>query len=103
MYAIVDIGGRQFKATPEAVLRVPKIDAEIGGEVTLDKVMLWSDDKSVEVGSPFVEGKSIQAEVVRHGKDKKIIVFKKKRRKKYRRKNGHRQQFTELRLKAFAG
>ena len=77
VYAIVDIGGRQFKATPEAVLRVPKIDAEVGGEVTLDKVMLWSDDKSVEVGSPFVEGKSIQAEVVRHGKDKKIIVFKK--------------------------
>jgi large subunit ribosomal protein L21 len=103
VYAIVDIGGRQFKATPEAVLRVPKIDAEVGGEVTLDKVMLWSDDKSVEVGSPFVEGKSIQAEVVRHGKDKKIIVFKKKRRKKYRRKNGHRQQFTELRLKGFAG
>ena len=103
MYAIVDIAGRQFKATPEAVLRVPKIDAEVGGEVTLDKVMLWSDDKSVEVGSPFVEGKSIQAEVVRHGKDKKIIVFKKKRRKKYRRKNGHRQQFTELRLKGFDG
>ncbi len=103
MYAIVDIGGHQFKATPDAVLRVPRLDAEVGGEVTLDKVMLWSDDKSVEVGSPFVEGKSIQAEVVRHGKDKKVIVFKKKRRKKYRRKNGHRQQFTELRLKGFAG
>jgi large subunit ribosomal protein L21 len=103
VYAIVDIGGRQFKATPQAVLRVPRIEAEVGGEVTLDRVMLWSDDKSVEVGSPFVEGKTIQAEVVRHGKDKKIIVFKKKRRKKYRRKNGHRQQFTELRLKEFAG
>jgi large subunit ribosomal protein L21 len=103
VYAIVDIGGRQFKATPQAVLRVPRIEAEVGGEVTLDRVMLWSDDKSVEVGSPFVEGKTIQAEVVRHGKDKKIIVFKKKRRKKYRRKNGHRQQFTEIRLKEFAG
>jgi large subunit ribosomal protein L21 len=103
VYAIVDIGGHQFKATPEAVLRVPKIDAEVGGEVTLERVMLWSDDKSVEVGSPFVDGKSIQAEVVRHGKDKKIIVFKKKKRKKYRRKNGHRQQFTELKLKGFSG
>lgn len=103
MYAIVDIGGRQFKATPQAVLRVPKIDAEVGGEVTLDRVMLWSDDQSVEVGSPFVEGRSIRAEVVRHGKDKKIIVFKKKRRKKYRRRNGHRQQFTELKLTGFAG
>jgi large subunit ribosomal protein L21 len=103
VYAIVDIGGRQFKATPDAVLRVPKLDAQVGGEVTLDRVMLWSDDKAVEVGNPFVEGKAIQAEIVRHGKDKKIIVFKKKRRKKYRRKNGHRQQFTEIRLKSFAG
>jgi large subunit ribosomal protein L21 len=103
VYAIVDIGGRQFKATPDAVLRVPKMEAEVGGEVTLDRVMLWSDDQAVEVGNPFVEGKSIQAEVVRHGKDKKVIVYKKKRRKKYRRKNGHRQQFTEIRLKGFAG
>lgn len=103
MYAIVDIGGRQFKATPDAVLRVPKLDAEVGGEITLDRVMLWSGDQAVEIGNPFVEGKSIQAEVIRHGKDKKIIVFKKKRRKKYRRKNGHRQQFTEIRLTGFAG
>jgi large subunit ribosomal protein L21 len=103
VYAIVDIGGRQFKATPDAVLRVPKMDTEVGGEITLDRVMLWADDKSVEVGSPFVEGKAIQAEVIRHGKDRKVIVYKKKRRKKYRRKNGHRQLFTELRLKGFAG
>lgn len=103
MYAIVDICGRQFKATPDAVLRVPKLDAEVGGEITLDRVMLWSDDETVEVGKPFVEGKTIHAEVVRHGKDKKIIVYKKKRRKKYRRKNGHRQRFTEIRLKNFTG
>jgi large subunit ribosomal protein L21 len=103
VYAIVNIGGCQFKVLPDAVLRVPKIEAEIGGEITLDRVMLWSDEKTVEVGTPFVEGKSIQAEVIRHGKGKKIIVYKKKRRKKYRRKNGHRQQFTEIRLKAFAG
>jgi large subunit ribosomal protein L21 len=103
VYAIVDIAGRQFKATPEAVLRVPRLDAEVGGEITLERVMLWSDDESVQVGSPFVEGKSIRAEVVRHGKDKKVIVFKKKRRKKYRRKNGHRQQFTDIRLTGFAG
>jgi large subunit ribosomal protein L21 len=97
----VDIGGRQFKAGPDEVIKVPKINAEVGGDVTLDRIMLWSDNDSVEVGSPFIDGKSIQAEVVRHGKDKKVIVFKKKRRKKYRRKNGHRQQFTEIRLKSF--
>lgn len=102
MYAIVNIAGYQFKATPNAVLRVPRLDAEVGGEIKLDQVLLWSDDKSVEVGKPYVEGKALRAEVVRHGKDKKIIVFKKKRRKKYRRKNGHRQQFTEIRLEDFA-
>lgn len=103
MYAIVNIAGRQFKATPDAVLRVPKIDADVGGEITLDRVMLWSDDKAVEVGNPFVDGKTLRAEVLRHGRDRKVIVFKKKRRKKYRRKNGHRQPFTEIRLKDFAG
>jgi large subunit ribosomal protein L21 len=101
VYAIVDIGGRQFKARPDDVLRVPRLDIEVGGDVTLDRVMLWSDDGSVEVGNPFIEGKEIRAEVVRHGKDKKVMVFKKKRRKKYRRKNGHRQQFTEIRLASF--
>lgn len=103
MYAIVDIGGRQFKATPDAVLRVPKLAEDVGVEITLDRVIIWSDEKTVEVGNPYVEGRTIQAEVVRHGKDKKVTVFKKKRRKKYRRKNGHRQHFTEIRLKEFAG
>lgn len=101
MYAIINISGRQFKATPNAVLRVPRLDGDVGAEVKLDRVMLWSDDRAVEIGKPYVEGKTLQAEIVRHGKDKKVIVFKKKRRKKYRRKNGHRQHFTEIRLKDF--
>jgi len=101
VYAIVNIGGQQFKASPNSVLRVPLMDVEVGGQVTLDQVLLWSDGDAVEVGTPFVEGKTLTAEIVRHGKDAKVIVFKKKRRKKYRRKNGHRQQFTEIRLKSF--
>jgi large subunit ribosomal protein L21 len=101
VYAIVNIAGQQYKAIPNAVLRVPLMDAEVGGEVTLDQVMLWADGENLEVGRPYLEGKSIRAEVVRHGKGAKVIVFKKKRRKKYRRKNGHRQQFTEIRLKDF--
>ncbi len=103
VYAIVDIAGRQFKAAPNTVLRVPKLDHEVGAQVTFERVMLWSDGRSVEVGNPFVAGKTIQAEVVRHGKDRKIVVYKKKRRKKYRRRNGHRQLFTEIRLRDFAG
>lgn len=101
MYAIINIGGEQFKATPNSVLRVPRMEAEVGGEITLDRVMLWADGDNVEVGQPFIEGKSVSAEVVRHGKDDKVIVFRKKRRKGFRRRNGHRQQFTEIRLKEF--
>jgi large subunit ribosomal protein L21 len=101
VYAIIKIGGQQFKVSPNSMLRVPRMDAEAGGEVTLDQVMMWADGENVEVGQPFVEGKSVTAEVVRHGKADKVIVFKKKRRKGYRRKNGHRQEFTELRLKEF--
>lgn len=102
MYAIVSVSGMQLKATPNGTLRVPRLEVEVGGEVTLDRVLLWSDGKTVEVGQPFVEGKALRAEVLRHGKDDKVIVFKKKRRKKYRRKNGHRQPFTEIRLKDFS-
>jgi large subunit ribosomal protein L21 len=103
MYAIVRIGGLQFKATPNAILRVPKLEAEVGGSVTFGDVLLWSDGKSTQVGSPLVAGKSVSGEVVRHGRADKIVVFKKKRRKNYRRKNGHRQWYTEIRLTGFGG
>lgn len=102
MYAIVKIGGFQYRATPNGVLRVPRIDSEVGTELTLDNVLLYSSGDSVEVGTPVVEGKALKAEVVRHGREDKVTVFKKKRRKKYRRKNGHRQLFTEIRVKDFA-
>ena len=101
MYAIVNIAGVQTKVTPNSTLRVPLLETEVGGEFTIDQVLLFHDGKSIHVGQPFVEGRSLKAEVTRHGKDKKVIVFKKKRRKKYRRKNGHRQAFTEIRLKGF--
>jgi len=97
-YAIVNIAGAQCKVSPEAVVRVPKLEAEVGSKVTFDQVLYFSDGKARHVGQPYVEGKSIQAEVVRHGRDDKIIVFKKKRRKNYRRTRGHRQQYTELRI-----
>jgi len=102
VYAIVSISGFQFRATPNGILRVPRLEAEVGGEVTLDRVLLFAGGENIEVGQPFVEGRKLQAEVISHGRDKKIIVFKKKRRKKYRRKNGHRQMFTEIRVKDFS-
>ncbi len=102
-YAIVDLGGRQFKVTPNTSIRIPKLASEVGDQVALERVLLYSDGKTVEVGKPYIEGKRLHAEVVRHGKERKIVVFKKKRRKKYRRKKGHRQLFTEIHIKEFPG
>lgn len=99
-YVIVDVAGQQIKATADAVIRVPSLAAEVGSKVDFDKVLLLSDGKKVTVGKPFVDGKTVKAEVVRHGRDKKIIVFKKKRRKDYRRTRGHRQGYTEIRITA---
>ena len=99
-YAIVDVDGCQCKVTADEIIRVPKMTADVGAEVSFEKVMYLSDGKNVVVGTPYVEGKKVQAEVVRHGRDSKIIVFKKKRRKDYRRTKGHRQDFTEIRIKA---
>lgn len=100
-YAIVYIGGHQFKVAPDDMLRVPRLSSEIGEEIGLSSILLLSDGKKVEIGSPYLEGKEVRAEVVRHGRNKKVIVFKKKRRKDYRRKKGHRQQYTEIRIRSF--
>jgi large subunit ribosomal protein L21 len=100
-YAIINVSGLQFKVVPDAVVRVPKLASEVGQEIGLSNVLLFSDGRTVEVGTPYLEGKEIRAEIIRHGRGKKIIVFKKKRRKDYQRKNGHRQQFTEIRIRNF--
>ena len=83
---------------PGSKLRIPTLEAEAGTTVSFDDVLITSDGDSVSVGLPTVAGASVKAEVLRHGKDRKIIVFKRKRRKGYRRKQGHRQKFTEIRV-----
>jgi len=103
MYAIVRVGGLQFKATPNAIIRVPLLDEEVGRSVTFDQVLLWSDDKDTHVGAPLVAGKSVQGEIVRHTRSEKLRIFKKRKRKKYRRRGNHRQWFTDVRLTGFAG
>lgn len=98
MYAYFRTGGKQFRAEPGSRVRIPSLDAEEGETVTFDEVLLASDGDEVSIGEPLVDGAQVEAEVVRHGKDDKIVVFKRKRRKKYRRKQGHRQKFTEIRI-----
>ncbi|WP_420454215.1 50S ribosomal protein L21 [Rubrivirga sp.] len=98
MYAIVEIGGKQFKAAEGDRLYVPRLQAEVGDSVTFDRVLLTSGDSGVSVGAPTVGGASVTAEVLGHVKGDKVIVFKKKRRKGYRVKNGHRQPYTQIKI-----
>ncbi len=103
MYAIVQTGGRQFRVQAEETLRIPKIDAPVGARLELDRVLMVGDGTKVRVGTPHVDGVKITAEVLSQGREAKIIVFHKKRRKRYQKKNGHRQPFTEIRIRSIAG
>ena len=96
MYAIINISGKQYKATSGARIRIPKQDGETGTSLTFDKVLLINDGKNTEVGEPILKGASVTGTIIEHGRNKKILVYKKKRRKGYQRKNGHRQWFTEI-------
>ena len=99
MYAIFDIGGKQYRVAVNDLVDVEKLDAPVGDTVELNDVLLFAgDDGNVRAGSPYLKDIAVVGEIVEHGKNKKIIVFKSKRRKGYRRKRGHRQQYTRLRI-----
>ena len=102
MYALVEFKGKQYKAEKGALLQVDKIDAEPGSELNIDSVLLVSGD-SVSVGAPYVRGASVQAVVEGHEKAKKIIVFKYKPKKDYRRKQGHRQPYSVIKIQDIVG
>jgi large subunit ribosomal protein L21 len=97
-YAIFKAAGQQFRAEKGETLKVPKLEGEPGAKVTFEEVLLAADGDAIKAGQPTVKGAKVVGEIVRHGKDDKIIVFKFKRRKNYRRKAGHRQQFTEIKI-----
>lgn len=96
MYAIVETGGKQYKVQEGQRLRVEKLDFPENELIKIDRVLLLKEGEKVHVGQPYVEGARVEARVIRHGRAKKIIVFKYKRRKDYKKKRGHRQHFTEL-------
>ena len=99
MYAVVKIKGQQFRVEPGNRLQVPLLDDEVGADVTFEEVLMYADGDDIKVGNPNVEGATVAAEVLRHGRSRKVVVFKFKRRKNYRRKKGHRQSFTEVSIK----
>ena len=102
MYAVIQTGGKQYRVEPGEHLRVEKLPVEKGAKITFDKVLMVGGD-SPRVGKPFVAGVKVVAEVVVQDRAKKIIVFKFRRRKNYRRKQGHRQPFTELKISSIEG
>lgn len=97
-YAIIRTGGKQFRAESGKTLRIPSLPGDAGSKVTFSDVILGSDGDKTFVGVPSLKGASVAAEIVKHGRDKKIVVFKMKRRKNYAKKQGHRQGFTEVRI-----
>ncbi|MFH1157951.1 MAG: 50S ribosomal protein L21 [Pseudomonadota bacterium] len=98
MYAVIKTGGKQYRVAKDDIIEVEKLDAPEGGTVTLDQVLLVGSEGNAKIGAPIVIGASVEATVLNQKKDDKIIVFKKKRRQNYRRKNGHRQNLTVLKI-----
>lgn len=98
MYAVIETGGKQYRVQPGQVLAVEKLDAQPGDMVEIDTVLAAKKDTVIKVGSPYVEGARVIARVLEHGRGKKIVVFKYKPKKNYKRKQGHRQPYTKIKI-----
>lgn len=102
MYAIVDINGVQQKVTPDEVLNVPQLTGEPGATLTFDKVLLVGDGEKISLGQPTVKGASVAVEILEHFRGPKLHIFKFKRRREYRRRKGHRDSLTRIRVTAIS-
>jgi large subunit ribosomal protein L21 len=103
MYAVIRTGGKQYKVVPGEKLKVEQIAAEVGAEVVLDQVLMVGDGEVVRLGQPILAGATVKATVLSHGRGEKLQIFKMRRRKNYRRHQGHRQGFTELKIDGIVG
>ncbi len=103
MYAVVRSGGKQVRVTPGAAVRVEKLPGEVGDAIDLDQVLLVGGEGETRIGQPLVEGARVRGTITDQGRGPKITVFKMKRRKGYRRKAGHRQDYTEIRVESIDG
>ncbi len=98
MYAVVNTGGKQYKVRQGETLRIEKIPGEVGSPVTFDKILMVADGENIRLGQPVLENVKVQAQIVEQDRARKVLVFKYKRRKRYRRKQGHRQPYTAIRI-----
>jgi len=102
MYAIIETGGKQYRVEPDEVLMVEKLEAAPGDSVDFDKVALVQDEGNIQVGAPWVAGAKVTCRVLAHGRDRKVVVFTYKAKKNYKRKKGHRQSFTRVKVEKIA-
>jgi large subunit ribosomal protein L21 len=103
MYAVIKTGGKQYRVIPGEKLKIEQIPADIGSEIVIDQVLMVSDGDALKVGAPLVVGATVKATVIAHGRGDKVKIFKMRRRKHYRKTQGHRQNFTEIRIETIAG
>lgn len=103
MYAVIKTGGKQYKVAPGEKLKVEQIPADVGAEVVLDQVLMIGEGESVRLGQPIVAGAAVKATVIGHGRGDKVTIFKMRRRKNYHRLQGHRQNYTELKIDSIVG
>ena len=98
-YAVIKTGGKQYKVKSGEILKIEKLpDSKPDSKIEFNEVLAYGDDKTIEIGAPTVEGAKVEADLIKNGKDKKILIFKKRRRQNSRRKNGHRQEHTMIRI-----
>ena len=102
MYAVIKTGGKQYRVAAGQKIKVEQIPADVGSEITLDQVLMVGEGESVKIGTPVVSGAEVKATVVSHGRHDKIKIFKMRRRKHYQKHQGHRQNYTELRIEAIS-
>ena len=103
MYAVIETGGKQYRVQEGDVLTIEKLNVEAGDKVEFDKVLILAEEGNLKVGSPYVEGAVVSGEVVENGKGKKVIIYKYKAKKDYRKKQGHRQPYTMVKIESLGG
>jgi large subunit ribosomal protein L21 len=103
MYAVIKTGGKQYRVAPGEKIKVEQIPADVGTEITIDQVLMVGEGESVKIGSPLVTGAQVKATVLAQGRGPKIKIFKMRRRKHYQKHQGHRQNFTEIRIDGISG
>ena len=102
MYAVIKTGGKQYRVSAGQKLKVEQIPADVGAEVTLDQILMVGEGEAVKIGAPFLAGATVKCTVVSHGRHDKVKIFKMRRRKHYQKHQGHRQNYTELRIDTIA-